>query len=154
MVKSDWHEFVTTLGFPAHNAVYHPCPTCCVPLVDRSDWGALNACGHALKTMTHFLQACRRCEQWRDLNQAAYLSVRAKLWYDKRDGGAKGRALRDDVPEATLMKKRPTGAFRVSQRCCIFRDHRRVPSAGAFLGDRLKRAWCGIDARYLMQNWI
>ena len=107
LVNADWKEFVSTFGLPAHNSLYSPCPTCSVPqelLYDRSSFTPLCADAHPLKTLATYILACQKCELHRVLDRGAYEAVRAKLWYDKRDSGSRGRALRSDVPEANLLK--------------------------------------------------
>ena len=104
-VKGDWAECASTLGFPSWNDGLRPCFEC-------SAFGAALyvALGNSLVGLRwgdsaddEYFDACERCEHRVHIATRAMLTyVAARLKYDKRLGGARGRALAHDVPELGL----------------------------------------------------
>ena len=105
-MKGDWSEFSSTLGFPSWQDGLRPCFLCSASGADmftaagnshdRLRWSD-NAAGE-------YMRACQRCSFQVTLRtEADRRKVVDKLRYDKRSGGARGRAMIEDVPEMGLM---------------------------------------------------
>ena len=111
MVKGDWAEFTKTLGFPAWNAVTHPCFAChCSGGANGSMRQHAGSSPLALpwrpKTAEDYEGACQACEQRVVVTSAAQLErLAGTLMYDKRlKTGSHGRCLARHFPELGLRK--------------------------------------------------
>ena len=104
-VKGDWMEFATTLGFPTWSSALSPCMMCKAPLSEAYSITGMSVLGTpwGAKDYAWYDAACKKCEKHVVLDEEAYRSVRASLFYDKRKHGARGRALAVDVPELGLQ---------------------------------------------------
>ena len=104
-VKGDWAEYASTLGFPPWNDGLRPCVECSA--FGAALYVALGNSPAGLRwgsnTDDEYFAACARCEHRVHIATRAMLTyVAARLKYDKRLGGARGRALAHDVPELGL----------------------------------------------------
>ena len=102
-IKGDWQEFCSSFAFANWATIESPCFSCWANkhnyLTDQalkfreSVWPDF--------TMEDYLLACESCEVSVTVASLAVLrQIRAALFYDKRPKGARGRALRWDVPSA------------------------------------------------------
>ena len=105
-VKSDLKELCTTLGFASTATALAPC---CICQCDHTTWTnlqELSPLGHGwpMFDFEAYDAACKRCERPVKLNRAQYSKVRQLLDFDRRKGGARGRALTEAIPELGLAK--------------------------------------------------
>ena len=57
-----------------------------------------------LKAESDYDEACAACEHHRVLTREQWASVKAALYYDRRDAGSRGRALMYDLPDLELQR--------------------------------------------------
>ena len=106
-VKGDWSEFVHTVGMMSWQTILHPCYRCWASLDELAVYEgfSLVASAHELKTAADYDRACAACEvRVRVLDPEAKAILVGALFYDTRNNGAHGRALRVDVPQLGLLK--------------------------------------------------
>ena len=105
-LKGGWSEYVHTVGLPTWSSVAHPCPMCYTSrdkLYDLRGFSPI-AMPSGRKTAAAYEEACARCETRTHLTAHDINLLRPKLFFDWRDQGSRGRALRADVPEFGLCK--------------------------------------------------
>lgn len=103
-IKGDWEEFCSRLGFPTWGSVVRPCFMC------NGSGSFLYQCAGVhilglpwrLNEDDDYDQACARCEIRVRVTEPIRRAILKELHYDKRNKGAKGRALRNAVPIAGL----------------------------------------------------
>ena len=106
-VKGDWSEFVHTVGMMSWQTILHPRYRCWASLGELAVYEgfSLVASAHELKTAADYDRACAACEvRVRVLDPGAKAILVGALFYDTRNNGAHGRALRVDVPQLGLLK--------------------------------------------------
>lgn len=104
-VKGDWSEYATTLGFPSWRDSLRPCFAC------NAAGGVFNEyAGVSLRSVPwrnntpgDYDAACRRCEIVVTLSADTFRLVLARLFYDKRADGSRGRSLSSQVAELGLQ---------------------------------------------------
>ena len=103
-IKGDWLEFQKTLGLPAWNSVYNPCP------VGDSSFSDLHACyaggGCRCRERSHddYYDECDKCERHVEVRCE---DLREKIWSKLSDIKTRkehGFILTEDVPEADLKR--------------------------------------------------
>lgn len=106
LLKGDWSEYATTLGFPACGDGVRPCFGCncadgtmfqTLGLTMREEPWRNNVAGD-------YAAACERCEIWVDVDRAAHSRILGLLKYNKSRDGPRGRALTADVRELGLRE--------------------------------------------------
>ena len=105
-LKGDWEEFCSRLGFPTWQSGSRPC-FCCVAFGQSM----FDVEGVSLASLTwrktrdeDYSTACTRCEHWVQLeHEADRMELVRLLNYDRRQAGAHGRALTQDVPKFGLL---------------------------------------------------
>lgn len=112
-LKGDWSEFCSSLGFPSTADGNAPCPICDANSASLYDMSRLSplGLGHAEASAQSYDEACNRCEFRCTIRARDVARVRAALHYDRRQRGAKGRALLVDFPHLGLREtdsSRPT----------------------------------------------
>jgi len=106
-IKGDWSEFASSLGFPTWTTLLDPCLLCFSSMDNWFCFDGIHAqgVGWPLKMQADLDLACGVCEHWRVIpDRAAYIRVRAALFYDKRPQGAHGRALILDLAFLDLLR--------------------------------------------------
>ena len=104
--KNDLMEMSSTLGFPACNSSEHPCPTCwCTDATcDRIAGLSPITFPWDLKTWGDYSRACDSCEIRVEVTEDNFRQLRARLQFDRRSSGARGRAMVTDYPPLRLRK--------------------------------------------------
>ena len=95
-IKGDWQEFCSTFAFANWATIASPCFSCWATKLDYLLDQALKFRETAWPdfTMEDYLLACESCEVSVTVTSLAVLrAIRAALFYDKRQTGARGRAL-------------------------------------------------------------
>jgi hypothetical protein len=105
-IKGDWAEYAHTLGFPAWNSALRCCLFCNCTLEDM--YKCLTAgparCLHRLNDDDDYFTGCSRCEVDITIpDHTHHSSICRLLWYDKRDQGSRGLAIKDDYPQCGLI---------------------------------------------------
>ena len=96
-IKGDWSEYGSTLGFPTWADGLRPCFLCNVNLegLDANEETTLTTATSRENQAGEYSAACDRCEHKLLLTARTrdeFLRA-GKLFYDKRQGGSRGRAL-------------------------------------------------------------
>jgi hypothetical protein len=99
-LKGDWAEICERFGFPTWQSGMRPC-FCCSAIGDSMYEGLgvdFIATPWHINVDEDYSRACSRCERWVTMESAAHHGeVLDALAYDKRDAGARGRAMRRPV---------------------------------------------------------
>ena len=107
VLKGDWSEYASTLGYPTWSSSTHPCPHCFTPASEFHSLRNYSAISmpHARKTMADYDAACAACEHSVEANAGNISVLKATLDYDKRAGtnSARGRALTAALPALGLQ---------------------------------------------------
>jgi hypothetical protein len=106
-VKGDWSEFVHTVGMMSWQTILHPCYRFWASLDELAVYEgfSLVASAHELKTAADYDAGCAACEvRARVLDSATKAILVGALFYDTRNNGSHGRALRVGVPQLGLLK--------------------------------------------------
>ena len=98
-VKGDWAEFCHSLGFPTWQSWFHPCFCCGVRRDALYNFGAITMLDTGWGDAVVYEQACAQCEiiVWVTEEVRGAIMGIGELFYDKRERGYGGRALRNDV---------------------------------------------------------
>ena len=106
-LKADWGEYVHTLGLTSWSHAIHSCPLC---KCTKDQWirpAGFDALSFPwpLRSFAEYLHDVTICEIRVHVATTHLLNIiRARFFFDKRQGGAKGRALSEGVPEVGLLK--------------------------------------------------
>lgn len=105
-VKGDWAEYNHTLGMPPCSDKTAPCPLCMASSSDRFCTDELSrlGTGHELMDFNAYNAACSDCEKHVLVEASDHRRLRAALAYDRRQAGARGRALQADFPHLNLFR--------------------------------------------------
>ena len=106
MIKGDWAEFAHTLGLTTWGSATCPCPFC---HATKAQWFSMDGFSpmhfpHELMTHAQYDEACSSAEIKVDIDAILHSRIKAALYYDKRQDGARGRALKHDIVSAGLCK--------------------------------------------------
>ena len=95
MIKGDWAEYCHTLGFPTWASVLYTCFACKCTRSNMFGLRSMSPLSFPFAPFTHadYEEACVRAEIHVTLSEADLRLVCALLVFDKRDDGARGRAL-------------------------------------------------------------
>ena len=106
-LKGDWGEWASSFGFAGHSTSLYPC-ICCYAAADdwfQTDDVTFEKLPWLETTMEDYLSACALCEVWVTFaNRREHARVRARLAFDRRKEGGRGRCLTDDMPTFNLLK--------------------------------------------------
>ena len=105
-MKGDWAEFCERFGFPTSAHALRPCFCCSVSPGDAMYDPAgisLSVQPWVANTDADFERAFLRCERRVVLTPELHREILQILFYDRRRGGANGRALARDLPDAGLL---------------------------------------------------
>ena len=99
-IQGDWSEYAHTLGLPAWNDGLRPCFGCAAFGEDMFETEGCSPDGLRWRCNDEhsYDQACGRCEIKVRLTERTRDDVVERLFYDRRDAGARGRALTRAVP--------------------------------------------------------
>ena len=106
VIKGDWSEFCSTLGFATWSSATDPCLFCHCRregLYNVRGWSALSF-PHAPKTDDEYAEACTAAEIRVLITAQVHQEVSAALRYDKRRDGSHGRSLDRDFPLLRLRR--------------------------------------------------
>ena len=86
VLKGDWAEFTSTLGFPTFSNLYSPCPICFAPKENFLELGGFSPDNfpYQEKTFKDIKDACERCKIRVALTAVLHREIRKRLLYDKR----------------------------------------------------------------------
>ena len=106
VLKGDWSEFCSALGFPTWASSRDPCIFCHTQKEGLYSIRGFNAYEfpHAPKTDAEYAEACLRAEIRVLITADHHPEVVAALRFDKRKDGSHGRALIRDLPALGLRK--------------------------------------------------
>ena len=105
IIEGDWAEYAHTMGFPTWADLSSPCFACtCTPEELYEDQDAdLLSLPWPEATHTEYMDACQDCEVLCVLTcDNDVQDILKELRYDKRDNGARGRALKKSIPRFGL----------------------------------------------------
>ena len=104
--KGDESEHCSTMGFPTWKSKTYPCRSCQTCGDTMYNFAGCSPAGLVWQRTTHedVLEAIRLCEIVLTLNSKEQKMVEKLLVSDKRDDGARGRALSDNLPCLGLLK--------------------------------------------------
>ena len=105
-LKGDWAEICERYAFPAHSSGLRPCFCCAAPPVAlKSALGySLDGGPHRFNTTEDYVEATERCELTRRLTAEQYYKVKDATFWDSRQNGFRGLALKCDIPELELLR--------------------------------------------------
>jgi len=106
MVEGEWAEYNQTLGLASWSSLAAPCPFC---MATKDNWHDVTGLSpvhfpHELMTAQRYEDHCAAAELRVWLTHEDHLKVARALFFDRREGGARGRALEHDIPELGLQK--------------------------------------------------
>ena len=98
-IKGDWAEFAHSLGFPAWNSRYHPCPLCFCPAEEMKGFGDVEAgsCPYLLKSDKDYQAGCGKCERRVMIDVSLHQEILAAL------DGSRGWSLTRPIPPLDLL---------------------------------------------------
>jgi hypothetical protein len=105
-IKGDWAEYATTLGFPSWTSAVRPCFNCNCSLLDMFKLRGIGPFNfpHRPNEDSDYFEACNRCEVEVIITSAEEHNRMCKiLFYDKREQGSKGLALRENFDALGLI---------------------------------------------------
>ena len=97
--KTDWTELATSFGLPAHNDGLRPCVSCNADPDNMTNTSGMSHAGLPWRENRDedYYDACDRCEFVVNLSAGEHAAITSLLAYDKRDSGARGRTLLQDI---------------------------------------------------------
>jgi len=107
-IKGDWAEFAHTFGLPSWKTLLSPC---CFCLCTTAEWLSLDDISDRVDaeapwqplTARDYDDACSLCEKVVTIHgQEEHNLCLARLFYDKRSDGGRGRCLKADIPSLAL----------------------------------------------------
>ena len=103
-LKGDWSEYCERFGFPTWKSILRPCFLCAADHESLHPVSGVSPMWLPFHTNTgtDYEEACDRCEIWITVTAENHSSIRARLKYDKRIQGSKGRALVEALPALGL----------------------------------------------------
>ena len=106
VIKGDWSEFCSTLGFPTWSSATAPCLFCHCRKENMFSIRGFSALDfpHAPKTDAEYAGACSAAEVRKLVTRDTHAALLEALRYDKRKDGSHGRALIRDVPTLGLRR--------------------------------------------------
>lgn len=105
-VRGDWAEFAHSLGLPTWRHNLYPCLWCQCERASMFSFGELEEddCPWQLNTHADYEAACRRCEITVVVRtEAERAAIASALFWDRRQYGSRGRALKRAVPSHGLQ---------------------------------------------------
>ena len=107
LIKGDWSEYATTLGFPTCTDGVRPCFGCngVGEILHRTVGVTMREVPWRNNIAGDYNEACEKCEIWVDVDRENHKRILRVLKYDKSQAGARGRALTEDLPELGLREK-------------------------------------------------
>ena len=134
IIKGDWAEFSTTLGFRSWQHYGHPCHRCFAtggPGGDLQSWSGLSVISdaHRAKTWEDWDNACSAVERDVTVNSQADLDmILGATWFDKRhQKGSRGRAMKHDLRAFGLKKNDRMATTETVQDYCAVDDVKTFP---------------------------
>ena len=105
-IKGDWAEFCSTFGFPTWRDGLRPCFKCIACPDNMYNVVGITpiALPWACNAASDYGDACKRCEIIIILDRTLHREICNALFYDARDDGARGRALRKSFPQVGLKE--------------------------------------------------
>ena len=101
LIKGDWVEYISSLGFPSFSSIFYPCLFCGATRDSLHEYEDLCLESDAWGVPPDYSVACSACEIIIRITSEAerqMVLVVGGLHYDKRARGARGRTLQHDVP--------------------------------------------------------
>ena len=105
--KGDWMEYITTMGLASWKTTLAPCPWCKATTRPESlfctDGYKPNSFPHDRRDHLDYERACRHCEILVTVaDDETHYNIKGALFYGRRKSGARGRALRHEIPSLSF----------------------------------------------------